>query len=130
VINTYGKLPRGERKIRIQNSNNYNKGFFKNVLETLPLAEGVSMISVVRDFLFSDNNKVPKNEIPVVKTDIKNITVSSPSIIWFGHSSYMIIIDNKKFWWTPCLAAMPHPLVCLQKNLKEPNFINPKILEK
>jgi L-ascorbate metabolism protein UlaG (beta-lactamase superfamily) len=126
VINTYGKLPRGERKIKIQNSNNYNKGSFENILETPPMAEGVSMTGVIRDFLFSDNNKVPKNEIPIVKTNIKNISASSPSIIWFGHSSYMILIDNKKILVDPVFSGNASPLSLFAKEFKGTEFYKPQ----
>lgn len=126
MINTYGKYPRGERKIKIQNSNNYNKGSFENILETPPMAEGVSMIGVIRDFLFSNNNKVPKNEIPIVKTNLKNISASSPSIIWFGHSSYMLLIENKKILVDPVFSGNASPISLFAKEFKGTEFYKPK----
>ena len=125
-MNTYGKLPKGERKVRIQQSSNYNKGNFENILETPVMLEGISMTGMMREFIFSKTNKVPLNEIPIVKTDIKNISVSSPTIIWFGHSSYLIIIDGKKILVDPVFSGNASPVNLFAKEFKGTEFYKPQ----
>jgi L-ascorbate metabolism protein UlaG (beta-lactamase superfamily) len=125
VIKTYGKLPKGNRKLQIQQAHNFRNGYFNNVLETPVMLQDVSMIGMMREFLFSNNNKVPKNEIPIVKTDLKNISANLPSIVWFGHSSYLILIDGKKILVDPVFSGNASPVSLFAKQFKGTEFYTP-----
>ena len=41
-------------------------------------------------FLKKSENAEPQQVIPSIKTDLKNLADDKPTIIWFGHSSYLI----------------------------------------
>jgi len=69
------------------------------------MLEGISMTGMMKEFIFSKTNKVSLNEIPIVKTDIKNISASSPTIIWFIHSNYLLIINGKKILVDPVFSG-------------------------
>lgn len=124
-MSTYGKLPKGERKLRIQQMPNYKNGYFENVLETPVMIGGVSMLGIMREFLFSKVNKVPINDITIVKTDLKNISTNYPSIIWFGHSSYLLIIDGKKILVDPVFSGNASPVKLFAKEFKGTEFYKP-----
>lgn len=66
------------------------KGAFRNLSDTPQLAEGVSMLSVMKDFFFKSRVVAPPSAVPVRKTDLRNYYSEKPSVIWFGHSSYLI----------------------------------------
>ncbi len=107
----FGKAPSGERLERIQKSPNYRNGQFHNLTETPSLAEGYTMFGVFWDFLFTKYpNVVPLDSIPSVKPDWKNLDPDEDLLIWFGHSSYYIQLEGKKYLIDPVFSGNASPL--------------------
>lgn len=109
----FGKLPSGERLKKIEASPNYKDGKFQNLSFTPDLAEGETMLKVLKKFFFErDKRSKPKERIPSQKTDLKNLNTAENVLVWFGHSSYFLQIDGKKFLIDPVFsgAASPIPL--------------------
>ena len=48
--------------------------------------------------------------MPSVKTDLKNIKSDKPVIVWFGHSSYFIRINNKNILIDPVFSGNASPV--------------------
>lgn len=107
---SFGKLPQGARKQKIEQSSNYKDGSFQNRIETPMMAPDVSYFSMIRKFLSDKPETYPHAKIPSVKTDLKTFTSEKPSIIWFGHSTYLISIDNKKILVDPVFSQRPSPV--------------------
>ena len=89
--NSFGKLPSGKRLDRIKQSPNYRDGSFQNIYKTEMMAEGVSYPKMMLEFFGKGVDREPTTLLPSVKTDLKSITTIEPLIIWFGHSSYLIM---------------------------------------
>ena len=107
----FGKLPSGERLERIQKSKNYKDGQFQNLTETPSLAEGYTMTGVFWDFLFIKYpNVYPQDSIPSVKIDWKNLNPDENLLIWFGHSSYFIQLEGKKYLVDPVFSGNASPV--------------------
>jgi len=107
----FGKAPSGERLERIKQSKNYKDGSFQNLNFTPSLTEGYSMGNVLWDFLFTKYpNTSPLDSIPAVKTDLKNLNPNENLLIWFGHSSYFIQLDGKKYLIDPVLSGNASPI--------------------
>ena len=87
---TFGRDPAGIRLDRIKNSPNYREGAFQNLEFTPVMPENTSYIGMMRDFIKKDKDNIPPQPIPSVKTDLKALADSVPTIVWFGHSSYLI----------------------------------------
>lgn len=106
----FGKRPAGERLERIKNSPNYKNNSFQNLSHTPDLTEGVSLFSVLKEFLFNKNEfKRPSKNIPTTKTDLLQLDASENVVVWFGHSSYFIQIDGKKILVDPVLSNTASP---------------------
>jgi L-ascorbate metabolism protein UlaG (beta-lactamase superfamily) len=107
----FGKLPTGKALERIKLSPNYKDGQFQNLEFTPNLAEGASMIRVMQKFFFekSKNNK-PPHPLPSKKTDLLNLDPAKNILVWFGHSSYFMQIDGKKFLVDPVFSGAASPL--------------------
>lgn len=107
----FGRPPRGERLARIKASPNYKNGAFQNLSMTPQLTEGTSMFSVVMKFFFlkKERNK-PAAVIPSVKTDLINLDQEKNLLVWFGHSSYFMQLDGKRFLVDPVLSGHASPL--------------------
>ncbi len=48
---------------------------------------------------------MPDHPLKAVKTDLKNFALSKNQLIWFGHSSYLLVIDGKKILVDPVLTS-------------------------
>lgn len=119
----FGKRPTGMRLELIKNSPNYKNNAFQNLNHTPSLTEGVSMLSVLKEFLFKKNEfKKPSQTIPTVKTDLLNLNPTENVVVWFGHSSYFIQIDGKKIVVDPVLSGSVSPLSFTNKAFEGTNI--------
>ncbi len=108
---TFGKIPKGERLARIEQSPNYKDGSFKNISHTPDLTDGYSYAKVMYEFLFGGSKrKRPKDIIPSVKTDILGLSDDENILIWFGHSSYYMQVDGLKFLVDPVFSGNASPI--------------------
>ena len=51
------------------------------------------------------DNLVPSESIHAVKTDLKQLDLSKDAVVWFGHSSYLLINGGKKILVDPVLTT-------------------------
>ena len=117
----FGADPKGERLTRILNSPNYKDGTFQNLTSTPMLAEGVSYWTVMKDYLRKAEGREPQENIPTVTTNLKQLPDSIPSIVWFGHSSYLIKINGKHILVDPVFSGAASPVSFFGKNYKGSN---------
>src|SRR5690606_31967942 len=109
----FGKLLTSEGLKRIKQSPNYNDRDFKNQSPTKQLISNKSRIRVFWDFLFTKVEDLnPSEDIPSVKTDLKNLNPDEDVLVWLGHSSLYMQIEGKKIAFDPVLvSASPVPFV-------------------
>ncbi|MFT3794270.1 MBL fold metallo-hydrolase [Flavobacterium sp.] len=107
----FGRQPSGERLERIQKSPHYKDGSFQNLSPTPSLAEGHSLYSVMKKFLFEkkERNK-PIDSLPSQKTNLLHLNPWEDVLVWFGHSSYFMQIDGKKILVDPVLSGAASPI--------------------
>lgn len=104
----FGAEPNAED---LKHSPNFTDGVFHNQSPTPVMREGASYIQLVKDLLNKPKNNTPQKPLEVVKTDLKNISGSEPTFIWFGHSSYLLVLDGKKILVDPVFHnASPVPI--------------------
>lgn len=92
----------------LQKSKQYRNGIFHNELNFPPLAEGITMKKMLIKFL---NGKSKRATPP---TPLKNhpfpiIDFSKDQFIWFGHSSYLIIVQGKTILIDPIFSQSISP---------------------
>ena len=104
----FGRIPRGERLERIKRSGNFKDGVFKNLDETPQLAEDASFKDMLKNMLISKDRR-PKQKIPSKKTDLKQLPPNENLLVWFGHSSYFMQIDGRKFLVDPVFCGHASP---------------------
>jgi L-ascorbate metabolism protein UlaG (beta-lactamase superfamily) len=87
----WGKRPAGSRRQRILASPNAVKGIFQNELPTSLNPNKVPMFKMVREAASRPKSVRPSRVMPTVKTDLAQLRTSdTPTVVWFGHSSYLI----------------------------------------
>jgi len=110
---SFGKHPSGQRLRRIQQSPQYHNGSFVNVEPTPAIAEGASYWRMLRDFFFSRiPDREPTDTLPVVHTDLKALAQQqgAPTLVWFGHSSYMIRFNGVTILVDPVFSERASPV--------------------
>jgi L-ascorbate metabolism protein UlaG (beta-lactamase superfamily) len=107
----FGKLPKGEDLERIKQSPHFKNGKFENIEHTPDLSEGASVLKIAVEFFFKKNpNSKPTKVIPFVKTNIHQIDRAEDVLIWFGHSSYLLQVDGKRFLVDPVFEGNASPI--------------------
>ena len=86
----FGKDPVGIRLEQVRNSPNYRDGAFQNPMPTEMMLKDTSFTKLIWKSFNKPASVRPPKPLPSVKTDLRNLNDESPTIIWFGHSSYLI----------------------------------------
>jgi L-ascorbate metabolism protein UlaG (beta-lactamase superfamily) len=110
-----GKLPSGKHLDKLKQSPNYKKNAFQNLSDTPMKPDDISYWKMLKEFMKKSKDKVPRGLLPSVKTDLTNLNSSKPVIVWFGHSSYFIRIENKNFLIDPVFSGNAAPLSFMVK---------------
>lgn len=119
----FGKLPSRARLAQIKNSPNYKNGNFQNVNLTPDLTDGATYFSVLKEFVFKQNKRLsPAGNIPSIKTDLHAIDPNENVLVWFGHSSYYMQIDGKRFLVDPVFCGYASPFSFVTKAFKGSNI--------
>jgi len=88
---------------------------YKNLSHTPALAEGYTMLDIIKAQIPRPKNIVPERKLPVIKTNLKNYYSKTLSIIWFGHSSYLIHVDGINLLVDPVLSGHASPFSFMVK---------------
>ncbi|WP_342648535.1 MBL fold metallo-hydrolase [Mucilaginibacter sp. CSA2-8R] len=89
VYKTTGHNPSGADLKAIKKLANYSEGKFQNIDSSgvdFRKASWTKLLKTMRD---RPANVKPPHPLPVVKTDL-NTVYSKPTVIWFGHSTFLI----------------------------------------
>jgi L-ascorbate metabolism protein UlaG (beta-lactamase superfamily) len=107
----FGKLPQGTHLEKIKTSENYRSGAFQNLSPTPDLTEGASYAGVMKEFLFGKKARMkPNGKIPSIKTDLHDLDKQEDILVWFGHSSYFLQVDGKRFLVDPVFSGSASPV--------------------
>jgi len=106
----FGRRP---GKVQVQQYSdlpNYKDGQFQNPVPTPALAEGQTMPKILWEFLKKHPETRPEKPMPVVQTDLKRLHPLENVLVWFGHSSYFIQVDGKRFLVDPVFSGNASPI--------------------
>ncbi|GCC50827.1 MBL fold metallo-hydrolase [Chryseotalea sanaruensis] len=106
----FGKHTTGEDLARIEKSTNYKDGSFQNVQPTEVMLKEVSTLRVMREMLNKPSTVEPSKPLPTVKTDLKNLASDKLTIVWFGHSSYLIKYKDFTVLVDPVMSGYASPI--------------------
>ena len=109
----FGRRMSAEHKARIEASPNYRDGMFQNEEPTPQFSR--SMPAMLWDFITNPpKDRTPKEPLPAVKTDLKNLPTDRDWLVWFGHSSYIFCLNGKRYLVDPLL-KMEFPTSVMMK---------------
>lgn len=115
----FGKAPSGARLEKIKSSPNYKNGKFQNLEVGRNLIEDTNKFTLLKEMLFNKNSRRnPSSDLPSVKTDLKNLKPDENVMVWFGHSSYFLQVDGKRFLIDPVISGNAAPVKFSTKSYK------------
>lgn len=99
----FGRLPRGERRQRIERSPDFRDGAFRNREPTPQMTSGKGRLRTMLGFLFGPRpaNLRPSAPVPLVQTDLTALDPTVELLVWFGHSSYLIQTGGRRLLVDP-----------------------------
>jgi L-ascorbate metabolism protein UlaG (beta-lactamase superfamily) len=112
----WGRSPRGDRLARITASPHYRNGEFQNVIPTEMMAEMSTLPSALWEFMVGKNT--PVDVIPSTTTDLFSLDPEKNVLVWFGHSSYFMQIDGRRFLVDPVFSGGASPVSCTTRAFK------------
>lgn len=121
----FGRKMSKERQARIEASPNYDNGMFQNEEETPQFTGDKSPMTMLWEFLVHrPKDRVPKEAIPAVKTDLRSLPTDRDWLVWFGHSSYMFCLNGKRYLVDPLL-KMEFPASVMMTPFKGTDIYTP-----
>ncbi|MCF0159438.1 MAG: MBL fold metallo-hydrolase, partial [Bacteroidaceae bacterium] len=125
----FGRYPQGERLARIQQSPNYRDGQFQNLHPTPTMTARKRQDDAGSswwDFFTSkESDRVPSEPVPAVKTDLRALDLTRNALVWFGHSSYLLVNGGKTFLVDPVLTTS-FPASLMMKPFKGTDIYSPE----
>ena len=107
----FGKAPSGHRLEIIKQSPNYKDGKIQNQHHTPALKEGYGYAEVMYEFFFKKRlRRVPSENIPSIKIDLRSLSPVEDILVWFGHLSYFIQLNGKRIPVDPVFSGNASPL--------------------
>ncbi|AEI39733.1 MBL fold metallo-hydrolase [Paenibacillus mucilaginosus] len=99
-----------EQQERYRKFENYNNGKFVNQVPT-KMDMGVSeYFSMIKDSIAGAKDRNPAGKLPVSVIDWGKINSVEDSLTWFGHSAFLLSIDNKKILVDPMFGPVASPV--------------------
>jgi L-ascorbate metabolism protein UlaG (beta-lactamase superfamily) len=99
-----------EQKETYQDLNNYVDGKFVNDIQTRVFVNPSDAPSANNDSASEVRDRNPAAPIPVSAIDWKLIESDDDSLTWFGHSAFLLSVDNKKLLIDPMLSPVASPV--------------------
>jgi len=106
----FGGSSTKEQKELNQQSVHYVNGKFVNEIATRYLISSPDSGSTNKDSDADKKDRSPSGQIPVAVIDWAKIKRAEDSLTWFGHSTVLVSIDNKKLLIDPMLGPIASPV--------------------
>ncbi|MDR1872107.1 MAG: MBL fold metallo-hydrolase [Deltaproteobacteria bacterium] len=126
----FGALPTGERLKKIKASPHYWDGKFQNLIPTAMGGENESLLLSELKILFNPPpRRIPARPLPTARRqDLSELPDNS--LIWFGHSAFLIKLGGQTFLFDPALTDRASPVPWTTKAFPGTTLYGPTDLPK
>ncbi len=106
----FGGNPDPAMKEQYSKLDHYKKGKFLNQTPTSMDMSASDIFSMIKDSVSGAKNQKPSGPLPVSETDWDKIKSKEDTLTWFGHSAFLLTIDDKKMLIDPMLGPIASPV--------------------
>jgi L-ascorbate metabolism protein UlaG (beta-lactamase superfamily) len=106
----FGAEATNDRLARVQRSKNYRNGSFQNVDPTDVMRRDASYSAMLMDNFRKPADVEPASALPSVQTNLNGLSGSGTSVVWFGHSSYLIKSEGTTLLIDPVFSGHASPV--------------------
>ncbi|KAB2332285.1 hypothetical protein F7731_17095 [Cytobacillus depressus] len=106
----FGGNPSKEQKEVYEKLDNYVKGKFVNQVPTKLDMSLSDYFSLMKESITGGKDRNPAGQVSVSEIDWNKIKSEEDSLTWFGHSAFLLSIDNKKILVDPMLGKVASPV--------------------
>lgn len=107
---TFGANPTKLQKEAYERFPHYENGKFKNMVPTNMKMSAADILSFIKDSMNKEQERNPRNQLSMNKIDWEKVKSREDSLTWFGHSAFLLSIDNKKLLIDPMLGPTASPV--------------------
>ena len=118
----FGQQPRGNYKLNIMKSKNYMKNKFQNKGGITTNMNFFKILPLLPKWFSGKGENKPSWDIPVLirhKAEFNKLNDSSVRLTWFGHSAYMVELDNVRLFIDPMLGPASSPFSFFSKRFNK-----------
>ena len=120
IFPQFGKQPSGARLARIQQSPNFKNNRFENIDFTPNMSEEFSASKLLKSYISPiAKEPTPINGVPFEKNNLHQLLDNS--LVWFGHSSYLLKFEGLTFLIDPVFSGSASPFSFNIKSFKGSN---------
>ncbi|MCZ8519575.1 MULTISPECIES: MBL fold metallo-hydrolase [Paenibacillus] len=106
----FGGNPSNEQKQQYTKFENYVNGKFVNRQPAMLKMGARDYFSMFKDSISGGKDRKPVGPLPVSVIDWNKINSEENSLTWFGHSAFLLHIDQKKILVDPMLGPIASPV--------------------
>lgn len=110
LFRVFGKAPAGPRLQRILRSSHYAGGSFQNLVHTDITLKDVSFLKMLKEYCKRPVDTTPPQPLPSVRTDLRTLPDDRATLVWFGHSSYLLKIGATHILVDPVFSGDASPV--------------------
>jgi L-ascorbate metabolism protein UlaG (beta-lactamase superfamily) len=114
-VKSLGKNPEGEALARLEALPNYKNGAFQNLAKR---PDSTIKHNRLPSIFRSREPIRPSSGLPWVKTNLKTLSATAPTVVWFGHSSLLIKTGQGNVLIDPIFSNHAGPVPGLVKAFK------------
>jgi L-ascorbate metabolism protein UlaG (beta-lactamase superfamily) len=116
-IKAVGKNPSGDALKKIEGLPNYKNGQFQNLfqgvqpttIDTVPNSRKPRWFRMLKFFKGQSKKLLPSKPLIAVNTDLVNTTFDKPTVVWFGHSSFLLKAGRANILVDPSFSGFAGP---------------------
>lgn len=106
----FGGNPNPDQKKQYDKLDHYRNGKFIHLMPASMDMSASDIFSMIRDSFSGAKERNPDGPLPLSEIDWMKIRSEEDSLTWFGHSTFLLSIDNKKILVDPMFGPIASPV--------------------
>lgn len=106
----FGRAPAGPRLARLLRSSHYTEGAFRNLVDTPVMLKDANFFKMLGEYRRRPADTAPPRPFPSVQTNLKTLPDNRATVVWFGHSSYLLKIGTTHILVDPVFSGHASPV--------------------